>query len=119
MIDFAEVSQNLQKFYAATGPERVGFVFEDQTILEVPNISDTPETSFRVAPADLLQFAESENCVASWHTHPNGSSNLSGEDYYAFQIWSNLYHFIVGKDDVKIYTWDKSKRAIVEVECAK
>ena len=93
--------------YAPDGPERVGFILQDDTIIEVENIHDDPENGFRVSGADLARY--SEQAKATWHTHPDHSKNLSVEDYHAFLLWPDLRHFIVGKNGTAEYFVEKGE----------
>lgn len=81
--------------------ERVGFILPGDEIVEVENICEDPENGFDVAGADLLKYAE--NAIASWHTHPGQSANLSVEDLNAFRCWPQLAHYIIGTDGVRRY----------------
>lgn len=100
------------KFYSDTGFERVGFVLNDNTIVEVPNICNEPEEGFQMRTDDILKYAE--RAKATWHTHPGVDANLSDEDYVTFKNWPNMVHYIVGKDGVREYQYDKKRRAILE-----
>ena len=91
----------LLEFYASEGPERVGFVLNDGSVVEVVNDAPNPNEGFDVCPEDLITFAE--HAVASWHTHPNASANLSVLDNSAFLSWPKLEHFIIGSDGIKKY----------------
>ncbi len=105
----------LLRFYAEAGPERVGFVLEHQ-IIEIQNMSQAPESSFMISANDRHQY--DSQIRATWHTHPNQSCNLSGEDYESFMDWPEVYHFIIGNDGVKCYVWDDKLNAMVEVHAA-
>lgn len=91
----------LLEFYASEGPERGGFVLPDGSIVEVENDAPSPNDGFDVCPEDLITFGE--RAVASWHTHPNASANLSVLDNSAFLCWPKLRHFIIGNDGIKAY----------------
>ncbi len=81
--------------------EHVGFVLPNDEMVEVKNMSDNPEGSFDVSGEDILKYEDI--AVATWHTHPNGSSNLSAGDMETFLNWPNLDHFIVGTDGITKY----------------
>jgi proteasome lid subunit RPN8/RPN11 len=91
----------LLNFYSDTGPERVGFISQDDFLVEVPNISAHPENSFDVSGEDLIEFGE--HAQASWHTHPGASANLSNDDVQAFKNHPTLVHHIVGNDGVRSF----------------
>ena len=92
---------DLLKFYQPDGPERVGFILTSGEVIEVKNISETPETSFKVSLEDLQEFAS--KATSTWHTHPGGHKNLSMADFRTFSMWPALSHYIVGNDGVRKY----------------
>lgn len=94
------------------GPERVGCIRKDHSILEFINDSLKPEESFTV-PDEALGVLETE-ALATWHTHPQGSPNLSGDDYNTFRAWPELYHFIIGLNGVKCYKYCETRGAVIE-----
>lgn len=92
----------LVDFYAPDGPERVGFILRSGEIVEVKNVSNDPLNAFAVEPEELIRLED--EMVASWHTHPGVTSNLSGDDYAAFKSWPDLLHYIIGKGGVTCYS---------------
>lgn len=72
--------------------ERCGFVLSDSTLLEVENTHPTPQTHFKI------DVPVPEDAVATWHTHPEGTSNLSVEDYRCFLRYDSLNHYILGRN---------------------
>ena len=66
-------------------------------VQETENGSDDPENRFEFALADL------DGALATWHSHPSGSSNLSIDDYRFFQSWPNISHFIISSHEVWCY----------------
>lgn len=105
----------LKNLYSDKGNERVGFIRGENRIIEVPNISAAPMEGFRISAADIINHVENFQCWATWHTHPNEDSNLSGEDYVSFTAWPDLHHFVIGNDGVKCYKWDEDKKALLQV----
>ena len=93
--------------YADEGNERLGFVLEDGTILETFNNHDDPEFGAMYRSADLFAYVYDPDrlvsAVATWHTHPSATNNLSGDDYVAFTNHPHLEHYIVGKNGVAKY----------------
>ncbi len=81
--------------------ERVGFVLDDSTIIEVENICADPEEGFEVRGEDLLRYID--DAVATWHTHPGETSNLSYGDHHSFLNYPDLLHHIIGTDGVTTY----------------
>lgn len=87
------------------GPERCGVLLACGTIAEMPNLHPSPMEGFAFDAAVL----GSPEIVATWHTHPRTSPNLSREDYHMFKQYPHLGHFIisplgvwlfVSKDDI-------------------
>ena len=108
------IKKILNSFYYHEGIERVGFIVEDNRIVEVRNVSEKPTEGFLVDPKDTIRCIE-RGAWATWHTHPNQDSNLSGEDNRMFTNWSDLVHFIIGSNGVKAYYYNNEKKAILEL----
>ena len=81
--------------------ERVGFVLDDGTIVEVENICPDPENGFDVSGTDIIEYLD--RSVATWHTHPGETNNLSVGDYNTFLSWPYHRHYIVGINGVREY----------------
>lgn len=92
----------LLSFYTPTGPERVGFVLRSGEVVEVKNTAKDTDNAFAVSAEDLIAYED--EMVATFHTHPSCTSNLSGEDYVAFRNWPSVKHFIIGSDGVACYS---------------
>lgn len=97
----SRVEKSLLKHYDDK-VEHVGFILPHGKVIEVKNVSDNPEGSFDVLGEDIIKY-ENE-AVATWHTHPNGTSNLSAGDMETFLNWPDLDHYIVGTDGLTKYT---------------
>lgn len=108
------VKKALKDFYAPDGPERVGFIGQQNNIMEVPNSSKTPMEGFIVDPKDTIAALD-KGAWATWHTHPNQDANLSGEDHRMFVSLPYMTHFIIGSDGVKAYYYDQEKKAVLTV----
>jgi proteasome lid subunit RPN8/RPN11 len=76
--------------------ERCGLILKDGTIVELANLASDPKTSFEMDLEAALPHLDSDTVAATWHTHPDGDPNLSGEDYSCFLSWPDLEHVIVG-----------------------
>ena len=103
MLTFSEIQGFKKKLIGHWDPtvELCGVITPEGEIVEKPNLSSEPENRFEFALEDL------EGAVATWHTHPSGSANLSIDDYRFFQSWPNQTHFIISHDEVRCYTtWD-------------
>lgn len=92
------VAELLTPFYANTGPERVGFILHDDSVVEVENIHPEPEEGASIRAADL--FAYEHRAKAFWHTHPNSSCNLTTPDLRSFLGYPLHIHYVVGRDGV-------------------
>jgi proteasome lid subunit RPN8/RPN11 len=79
--------------------ERCGLILKDGSTVELPNIAENPETSFRMDLEKALPYLTDDQVAATWHTHPHTDPNLSGEDYSCFLSWPDLEHVIVGIRD--------------------
>lgn len=78
--------------------ERCGTFDVNHKLIEVENRSKNPEFTFAFGIEDL-----EDGPVASWHSHPTTTANLSIDDYRFFQAWPEMIHFIVGIDEVRCY----------------
>jgi proteasome lid subunit RPN8/RPN11 len=81
--------------------ERCGFVLDDGSIVECPNVDPNPEKSFEISPDSIGQYEG--RVSATWHTHPRTGPNLSVEDYRAFQSYPDWFHYIVSESEVWCY----------------
>ena len=104
-----EIQVQLKRFYSDKPGERGGFIKNGQ-IFECENTHPNPVESYCPSYEDLEKFEDAE---ATWQTHPNGSKNLSREDYQAFQNWADKKHYIVGKDGVFCYYVDPETMALM------
>jgi len=86
--------------------ERCGFLLKDGTIVEITNVATEPRVSYEMDAAEALPYIEAGTVAATWHTHPDGDANLSGDDYEGFLRWPDLDHYVIGRagDDV-IVRW--------------
>ena len=115
-MNVSEIAKVLASLYTPYGVERVGFIINTNTIAEVQNNSSDPENGFMVSPEDIERYTEEQVAAASWHTHPGGDANLSGEDFRMFKAYRTMKHFIVGKDGVRCFQYDEASRTILEVK---
>lgn len=106
------LSEQLKRFYSDKPGERGGFICSG-SIVECKNTHPNPVDFFSASYEDLEKF---ESAEATWHTHPNGSKNLTREDYEAFQNWPDKKHYIIGKDGVFCYYVDKETSALLVSE---
>lgn len=94
---------NSLKPFLTPGPERVGFILKDLSVVEVNNICQDPENGFEVDTDDLMKYED--DIVATWHTHPGEgqTSNLSVADYLSFQNYPEWRHLIIGCDGISMF----------------
>ena len=74
--------------------ERCGLILKDGSIVEIENVAEDKVNSYRMNPVGVLPFVD--DLAGTWHTHPEGDPNLSGEDYSGFLAWPELEHSIIG-----------------------
>ncbi|WMC09501.1 hypothetical protein PU634_10275 [Oceanimonas pelagia] len=96
-----ELIVQLQRLWQP-GPERCGVVLDNGEIIELPNRAEQPALAFEVADADLAPYMG--RVVASWHTHPRTSGNLSVSDYRTFQHYPDWQHYIIDQSSVWQYS---------------
>lgn len=108
-----DLKDYLLSMYSDGGPERCGFILPNG-IIEVHNLCETPTEGFLIPPSDVMMYEGV--ALATWHTHPNASSNLSGEDFNMFRIWYKLHHIIIGKDGFRVFKYDNVKKAMMEIK---
>lgn len=86
--------------------ERCGLILKDDTIVEVQNVAANPETGYEMDPIAVLPYLDL--IAATWHTHPDGPSNLSGADYQSFRSWPDLVHIVISPSGVRRYCVDNT-----------
>ena len=82
--------------------ERGGFVLDDYTLHELTNLSETPTEGaiLDIQDGDLHLLPR---VIATWHTHPGATSNLSVGDAETFCQWPQQFHAIVGENGIRWY----------------
>lgn len=103
------LNDRLLQLHNPQGIERVGFILAGDDLIEVPNISPSPQNSFMVRGEDILKYAIDGPAVATWHTHPQKDANLTVQDHEMFMNYPTLKHYIVGTDGVRSYSVAKGK----------
>lgn len=87
----------LETLYDHNEPnERCGLVLKDGTIVEIENIAEEKTDGYEMNPVAVLPFLEADLIAETWHTHPKGDPNLSGEDHDGFLAYPDLVHSIIG-----------------------
>lgn len=100
MLTYSEIlsfKEQLRGFWDPKA-ERCGIITVNQEIREVANQAEDPENTFAFRLEDL-----EDGVIATWHSHPKTSANLSIADYRFYQSWPEFIHFIVGVDEVRCY----------------
>lgn len=107
------VINKLRTIYEKSEDERGGYITSDDLVFEVKNVHSDTKNNFMFSCEDLDKL-DQENVIATFHTHPNKSSNLSKEDYDSFVNWEKLLHFIVGRDKITCYKVSEKGTVIIE-----
>ena len=113
MFAFSEIQAFKTSFLKFWHPEneRCGIVTVAGKIVKKVNRADDPTDNFEFRYEDL------KSAVATWHTHPNKSINLSIADYWFFMQWPKMLHFVVSQDNASCYVVvDGTVRVIDEEE---
>lgn len=87
--------------------ERLGFVLSDGSIIELENVAEDSTTTGEARAEDIIKYCD--DAVATWHTHPMGSCEMSEDDASHFRAWPGLDHYIIGEDGVKRYFVDNGR----------
>jgi proteasome lid subunit RPN8/RPN11 len=95
--------------------ERCGLVLTDGSIVEIENVAQEKTDSYDMNPVAVLPFLEKKIVAGTWHTHPKGDPNLSGEDYSGFLAYPDLEHSIIGwrNGAVAVQTYRVEKGLVV------
>lgn len=94
--------RDLRRIFDQSTIEACGFVLKDGSLLQVDNVAKNPEENFQVSEEDLDLYEA--QAVATWHTHLNGTCNLSVEDYMCFLVFPQLEHYIYDGGRLATYT---------------
>ena len=81
--------------------ERCGFALNDGQVIELSNIAEDKAAGFEIDPRDTLRYIDDMSGI--WHTHPNKTSVLSGQDKQCFEQWPDVDHFVIGNDGIRKY----------------
>lgn len=75
-----------QMIFARMPEEACGLILDDGSVIELENLSDSPENSFRISREEIvsvlfeLDRPVSLPDVTLWHSHPNGGVGPSRVD---------------------------------------
>jgi proteasome lid subunit RPN8/RPN11 len=98
-----KIKEQLSEYYSTEPSERIGFVMPDGSIIETINISMNPANTFHFRSVDVFNYVFKEGAVATWHTHPNMSSDMSEDDYQMFLNYPDMVHYVIGSDGVNAF----------------
>jgi hypothetical protein len=76
-------------------------ILADGTVVELTNICDDPAAGYTPDLDALIPLLPTMS--STWHSHPDASAQLSGEDWETFSSWPDHTHAIVGNDGVRWY----------------
>lgn len=100
--------------YRDKGIERGGYLLNDK-LVECNNDALNKVEVFRFDCDSLDEIDEIEDkIVALVHSHPNGTSAMSKQDFYAFINWPHFFHLIVGKNGISCYKVTEKETVIME-----
>lgn len=125
-----EMRQIVAHAETAYPEECVGVIFFDQggsTHFRLPNISDHPRESFRVNAAAqwaIRMYRDAEARFLLYHSHPDGTANLSSVDRKALllpdgtPLFPEAVHLVVAVTQGKVsesraFTWDASEQDFI------
>lgn len=87
----------LETIYDPTYPEeRCGLELSDGSLIEIENVAEDKANSYDMNPVAVVPFLDAGVVAGTWHTHPAGDPNLSGEDRSGFLNYPHMVHSIVG-----------------------
>lgn len=90
------LNARLREFLDGLPRERVGLILDDDSLVELANVSAEPENSFLVLADDLLPYLR--RIRGTFHTHPMGGLDPTADDILGFQQWPDLEHWIVAPE---------------------
>lgn len=109
-----ELMTEITSLYKDDGVEIGGYVLTDKVVV-CKNEHINPVENFQFTCDDLDKLDENEDkIVALFHTHPNGTSAMSKQDYRAFINWPQFLHLIVGKSGVSCYKVTNKETVVIE-----
>ena len=108
-----ELLRRLREICDKSDEERGGYITKDLVVYEVDNVHSDKDNNFMFSCEDLEKL-ENEEVIATFHTHPKKTSNLSKEDYDAFVNWEKLLHFIIGQDKISCYKVSERGTVVIE-----
>ena len=108
-----EVIEKLEDVFKSSEEEVGGYITDKNEVIKCKNTHPNKENNFMFSCEDLDKL-EDESTIATFHTHPKKSANLSKEDYNSFLNWEKLLHFIIGQDKINCYKVSERGTIIIE-----
>lgn len=106
--------ETLLSLYKDDGLELGGYVKDTGEVVICENDSPNPLENFSFKMDDLMKINDEEGTIALFHTHPNGTSAMTKQDFRAFVNYPNFYHLIVGKNGLLCYKVTERETVIIE-----
>lgn len=91
--------QSLLNLVNPEGDEVCGVILKDGTVEVRQNLHHDPRDNFAMDCSDFDDL----NIVATFHTHPRSSPNLTVADYRAFRSFPRLRHYIASQTEIWCY----------------
>lgn len=108
-----EVIKKLKYVCKSSDEEVGGYITNKNEVIQCENVHPNKYNNFMFSCEDLDKL-ENESVIATFHTHPKKSANLSKEDYNAFLNWEKLLHFIIGQDKINCYKVSEQGTIVIE-----
>lgn len=77
--------------------ERCGFILQDGTVIETPNVHSEPSWYFKIDQSEIDKHLP--DIYAFWHSHPDNNLNLSLADYFSFTAYPKHKHRIYNSEN--------------------
>lgn len=109
-----ELKKQILSIYKEDGIERGGYVLKNE-VIECENVAQNKLEMFQFDFDVLDKLDENESDVKFlFHTHPNGNSTLSKQDFLAFINYPQFLHLILGKDGISCYKVTERETVVLE-----
>lgn len=108
-----ETKETLLSLYKEDGCE-IGGYLKGGKVIVCENDSLNPLENFSFKMEDLMDINDTDGVVALFHTHPNGTSAMTKQDFKAFINYPDFFHLIVGKNGLLCYKVTERETVIIE-----
>ena len=87
--------------------EICGFIMDDWSFMQVPNVAEAPQTSFFFDPVISANIMREyyDNIVGIYHSHPGGKATLSIHDKEGWHPSLPWRYFIIANG--KVFEWER------------